>query len=334
MPTADDPEGEWLAKMKRFEQAPENLIVIDGSAPWHAALAPLRKAAAARLKYWEAMRKEHERESKRPVGRSPQLHFGQWEAFVDHGSQIFYRQGRSACNVSAECLDRALRILNAICVSAKSRGYKVARLGEGSDSLLLTYENVDVPVRITERLQPAPGDGLGLLSSMGFGKISAPTGFLRIIVGSQYNDKKFDESPDTPGRRIVNDVLTRVHYAVAKHKLGIRQDAADKVRRDETNRLREIARQETEQERSRLAARAEELSRQTQEEADRREALLAEAERWTRATALRDYADHIEATARKQGLGTSALTDWIENTKRTAAAIDPTASRLIVGSPL
>lgn len=115
----------WLGERLAFETSGENAIAFDPQPRrWHAAVAPLRGDLRKTLEAIEADRKEAERLERFPRKSEPTFAGWTWRSFESSGQVISPTRNAYPLRVTPLTYERALAILNTLCYSSESRGFK------------------------------------------------------------------------------------------------------------------------------------------------------------------------------------------------------------------
>lgn len=311
LPVSDQ---DWLQQRLAFERDPQNAIVVAGELVRPHRLVATT-AAAARTETAGLLKSRDRKTQPRKPGvpwkmDETLLFKPHWRDYEQRGVMELH-ETVLPLRVSIESVDRALRIWDALIKACGARGLAVsldrrlADVADGADSVGLRMSE-----KVTRITRPAAWGGEETVSRNA-------TGQLRIFV-VYLGEAKFEDSAKSSLEAQLNDVLTRIHRAIASQRAA-RASAAEKRRLDAAEaRSREVELQRH------LAAQAE-----ADAEQERQRLLLAEAAAWREAKSIREYVGHINAAAMARGATAAhGLTEWVAWATVVADTLDPTIQRL------
>jgi hypothetical protein len=305
---------EWLDASLSFERDSANLITVG---PVLEAPVPLVKEAKKIAEQYAAqLEKSHAEKRARETSRGewvmPRFTRPSWSeysrrGFMELSSQIL------PMRISAQTLNRALRIWDALLKAAKVRGLS-ASIEEAR--LQLSGHGERVVLRMTERIERVIGSTKGLSAGeilMDAHISMVPTGELRVFIG----EKKFTDGPGGSLDDQLNNIFSFVFKSLNRE--GIRRlEAIEQRRVDEERGARLAARVEEAKQRAKLAA----------EEREREAGLEAEAAAWRRAQEIRAYAAAVSAATPLPA--PAHICGWIDWANSVASRIDPLPGRVAV----
>jgi hypothetical protein len=252
------------------------------------------------------------------------------------------RPGAQHCldvEVRPACLDRAVRILDALVKALDARGYTVrVRDGDAWQRWRTQVKVLDewIGIRLREKVErrerkPTAEEREearrypGLYGNRKYHE-DVPTGRLRLEIEDTYGTARRWEDGD--GKRLEGQ-LNRFVAGLVRRAEGIKQHRLEAEQRRK-------AWEDEERRRHQEALRRQEEERRRKEEEARLQALEDEAQRWARARLLRDYLAAIREAARdRSGLSVagSELERWLSWAESQASALDPLAKRVQTGVP-
>jgi hypothetical protein len=247
------------------------------------------------------------------------------------------RPGAQRCldvEVSPACLDRAMRILDALLKGLDARAYTVRVRDEDVGRPWRTQVNVLdewIGIRLREKVErrerkPTAEERAearrypGLYGDRKYHQ-DVPTGQLRLEIEATYGTTRRREDGD--GKRL-EDQLNRFVAGLVRRAEAIKQDRLEAEQRRK-------AWEEEARRRQQEALRRQEEERRRKEEEARLRALEDEAQRWARARLLRDYLAAVREAARDRNgltLAGSDLERWFIWAERQATTLDPLAKRV------
>jgi hypothetical protein len=314
-------DGAWLVERERFEQKPENVINADSDPRrWHPVLVPLRDRLRQAAKEHKKDLHVAETASKRPLTRAEADSAGYgWRWFVDHG-QILARHHKAApMRVTPVTLERALLVANSVFAAAESRGFKVS-LSADESRFQLEGHGGTIALRWMDRLMDSVRIERGAPGEVNRRAIKAPTGVLRIGVGSGYSEKELADTKDKPVEAQLNALFVQIYRQVVRCRERQREhNERERLWAEKQERLALEERQR------------QEACRRQEAEKRRREALIAESEAWRRSQAIKEYVAHVMSMAAQSAMAgdfQAQLLEWKHWSLQVAEALDPTARRL------
>lgn len=290
---------EFLDAQLAFESRPENKIECEMHPHrWHKILIPHRDALITAVAKIPQMKRDAERAEKNArVRQEPNFTGWRWQQFNDDG-QLLASGGM--LRVTPHTYERALAILNAICVAGEARGY-VPSYDETAARLVLEGHGAKVEFRMSERLEEKWEKRPSWNGTMENKKFSAPTGELRIFVGESYRERQF-----TDGVSKLEQQLNEVFAKVARQVVHRREQARE---REDWRRAYEAHRKHQAEETERLRLLEE-----------RKSQLRADAKSWHEANLIRQY---LVALERSDPASQSA--EWFSWARGFADDLDPSA---------
>lgn len=242
------------------------------------------------------------------------------QAPTSEGRVSAWGEGTLNIIVTREQIDRAVRIMQAVLAACETRDFDVS-LGETSEydrrsSTLVKVHGETVPIRLMEQVRREERKQ-GKSNRPGEYEWSYPryewfgTGRLSLMI---------DERSASGYRKSWTDGKTqRVEDCLNDFMVGLVE--ATVVKRAERTERAERERQRAEErERERVAALAEDRENR------RRKQLETDADYWTRARGIREFANAAEETARvraSDGLIPTVIVDWLAWARAVADEIDP-----------
>jgi hypothetical protein len=304
--------------------APE--VVHEAPIRWHPSLGALRKTLTEAASNAAKLQRVSAWEEKRPGSRHPDRDrfkiYGSWKYFSDGGQLLRDSHRKSACRVSLQHYERALRCLNTIIARANERGYTVSMQGD-QERLVFKRDEASVTMRLTEKLEEQQRKEYSTYKKAWESvKCHAPTGRLTIFLESTGGgEKAIGDQPNRFLEKQIDDIM---------ETLDVRHAAS--VKRNEENRLWRLRYEEEQRLRVEQQRREEELRKRAAEEKARREALVAEAAAWRRAIEVRSYLLELDQRLVRGGQAAEDFTEWRAWAESVAIDLDKSGAR--VGTPM
>lgn len=293
---------------------------------WHDAMAPIRKRVREQRAFWKEQEREFDAvEKRKKAGSPPEVGGFLWRRFLEDGGLLFPKHRRFVMKVTENSCDRALAVLNAMCVMAARRGYEIDLRGKDCEVLIIKHGDASVSIRILEKsaVSLRRDDSIFYKHRGGIKRESKPTGVLKMHVDSRYAAERiFEETSDLPLERQLNKILVYIHTQIARAQERSRAEAEAAIVREEARRVREVERALQEAERQRVAAEAAERHRVEQLELERERSLIDDAGRWRHSDDLRQYIEAVESKARDSG-EQAAIEPWLHWARSVLARLDP-----------
>ncbi len=306
---ADD---EWLAERKAFESDPQNLISFDPKpARWHVAVRPLRDMLRAEVAELPKIKRDADRaEKSQHVRLEPNLNGWKWHGFVNSGELLCNTHRRIPMRVTPRTYERALGILNSLCVQAQARGFSVT-LDEKEGRIVFEGFEGDVQLRIAERLDDEwRSEQSSWDKTSRKVKYKVPTGTLRLYVGETWSEICIADLEGEPIEGRLNEVFLKIYSRIVRCRERRRES------KDREERWAEERRQREEEERRR-----QEIAAAREAERRRRYRLLKEARNWETAKLLRAYIAHVERLPSEEAGPRNA--EWRSWAKGVVDDLDP-----------
>lgn len=311
----------WLEDRLTYEERLDNAIMVPAiTRQWDPTIQKCRDELEEGAEELRASKKASDRYDKWPEWRKRSQWDSdgyEWRRARDRGQRLRDTHKAVCFRVSLGTYKRALAIVNALALAARVRGFAV-REDEKEGRIVFAGHNAEVQLRVTEALEQKTRPITRYDGKVEQEKYYVPTGRLRITMQiSRREGPKFEDRES----RSLESQLNRVFCAV--HQLVVKAWRRERERQAFNRRLEEEARRRAEA--ARIQA---ERERALAEERARRQRLSSEASRWARSTRIRDYVEHIRASAADCANATAELREWTEWALRVAAELDPTVARL------
>jgi hypothetical protein len=303
---------DWLDARISFENDPTNKITVSEMLDAPTGLVARAKKVSDKL-VAELERSREEILAPRKTQKAwtmPTFTTGAyWPTYADKGF-VELPEDILPTRVSTQCLDRSLRIWDALLKAARVRGLSGSI---ESRRLRLTAHGHFAELRIAERIEKVVGSLKGL-SDVDFMMkrhiTNVPTGELRIFVG----EKKFADTDGAPLERRLNSVLAEVFKTIDRAEVRQQENVVWRQRHDAEKALVAVR-----------AAEAVEVQKRAAEERAKEAILESEATAWTRANAIRAYASAVSQAAPTPL--PERVGDWIAWASSVAERIDPLPAR-------
>jgi hypothetical protein len=236
--------------------------------------------------------------------------------------------------VSPACLDRAVRILDALLKALEARGYTVKVRDEGKWATQVRVLDEWISFRLREKVvrrerpptDQERADARRYPNLYGNRKYyrDEPTGQLHLdILGSYDNLRSWKDGESSK----LEDQLNRFIAGLVRRAEGVKRE---RIEAEEARKAWE----EEERRRQERALRRQKEERRRQEEEARLRALEGEAQAWVRAQQLRAYLGAVRQAALERGspvIPGSDLERWLTWANGCAGRLDPIDTR--VGKP-
>lgn len=323
-PEKSDEDDLWLRERTAFETSSANRIAVSlDPSHWHPLVRELRTRVEAEVKKLERSQRADEASERRiKKGWSPTINMDSydWRSFVHSGQLLLNSHRACAFRASIPNRQRALAIANTFFFESEARGYSVT-FSAKDGRYKIEGHGGSVDLRISEKLLTKtrkvrrydgkledekyrePSECLGLYLEIGY------------FSGAQFSD--------APGA-VLQDQLNRVFIALSKLvvrcRVRTRKEDLDKMERQRLEEVAAARRKLAEEERQRIAA-----------ERERCRALYRETARWSKASEIRRYVDHISSVSP----GSPKPRDfdqWKSWAIAQADRLDPSHGRLSVAS--
>lgn len=311
----------WLKERLAFEDLPSSRIEVPAiTRKWDTEIQRLKeelekdaeelrasKIASDKYEKWPESRKRVESE---PAG-------WKWRSVCDRGQRLWDTHKAVCFRVSLDSYKRALHIVNALALAAPARGFSVSE-DEEIGRIVFSGHEAKVQLRLTEMLEKKTRPRKRYDGKVEQEEYEIPTGRLRITLQVDSREGPvFSDSDSRPLESQINNIYRRIYGLVIKAwKYERELRAFHKSLEDQESQRASAAKIKAERERV-LA-----------EEQARRQALSNEANQWTQSKQIRDYVEHIRASASGHSQTSSELNNWTDWALRVAADLDPTHGRL------
>lgn len=309
---------DWLGARISFENDPANRITVGEALDTPTGLVTRAKNTADKLVAELERSREEISAPRKPqkVWTMPTNSPGAyWPTYAEKG-YLELAEDILPMRVSIRCLDRSLRIWDALLKAAQARG--LSRSIE-TRRLRLSAHDHFAELRIAERIEKVVGSLKGLSDADFIMKrhiTNVPTGELRIFVG----EKKFADAAGAPLEGQLNSIFVEVFKTLDRAEVD-RQRIV--ILREQHAAERALA--------ALQAADAVEAQKRAAEERAKEVSLEAEAAAWGRANGIRAYASAVAQRAPvppPENVG-----DWITWANTVAERIDPLPGRAGLTAP-
>ena len=302
----------WLAQQLAFERRTENAVVFEAQPRvWHPIADKLRERIREAEKDVVRWREKAEAR-KRAAGRrksEPDFDSWEWISFLSGGQLLTH----APLKVTPRGQERALLIVNALCIGAEARGFTVG-LNKERTRIVLDGHGAILTMRLAEQLRlevQVPKLLVGLVPDAGNQRM--PTGILRIFLEGAASEIKVADDQTSPLETTLNLVFERVWTQVVRYREVWRE-------REDRERQWKLA-----EERRKTAAQRAANERQL------RETLLSEAADWQRTEIIRQYVAYVgekDAKISPDGASTESVLSWSKWALAVAEELDPTTKRI------
>ena len=320
-PSITQRDDTWLQEKLVFEELPANVITVPTvTRKWDATIAKCRDDLEQAAEELRASKKASDKFEKLPEwrkrGRFDDDGYA-WRSVQDRGQRLRDTHRAVCFRVSRGTYKRSLSIVNALALAAPARGFAV-REDEEKGRIVFAGHNAEVQLGLTEPLDPKFRPTTRYDGKVEQEKYLVPTGRLRITLQIDYREGPTIEDRD---RRPLESQLNRVFCAIYRQVVRAwrderRHQALHRELEEEARQRAEAARIQAEREKAIAEQRA------------RRRRLSLEANRWAQSIRIRDYVEHIRASAAGRSDTSAELNEWTEWALSVAAEIDPTGARL------
>jgi hypothetical protein len=311
----------WLQERLTFEQSPDNTIQLPAKPKeWHPVIQEFREDLELAAEEMRESRSAHERFEKLPASRKRVFSdpdASTWRWVKDRGQRLWDTHGAVAFRVSLDTYKRALGLTNSLALSAVGRGFSV-RDDDDAGRIAFAGHDAEILIYVTEILEKKTRPRVRYDGKTEQETFKVPTGRLRIALQLRHGSGSVFEDRES---QKLESQLNRVFTAM--YRLVVKSWHEERERRERQRQWDERERVRIEAERIRAAHK-----RAVAEERARRRYLSIEATKWIRATRIRDYVAHIQASAKGKDISPALLNDWTKWALLVASELDPTEFRL------
>lgn len=309
----------WLAQQLAFERRAENTIALEAQPQiWHPIAAKLRgliRQTEKDVARWREMAEARRRPTRRQ-NPEPDFESWRWNSFLSDGQLLMHAPLR----VTPLGQERALLIVNALCIGAEARDFAVG-LNKERTRITLDGHGAILTIRLTEQLKLeglVPKLLVGLVPDAGTQRV--PTGILKIFLEGGTSEIKIADDQTSPLETSLNRAFERVWAQVVRYR---------EAQRENEDRRRQW--QLAEERRKADAQRAANERQMREALLQMRETLLSEAADWQRSETVRQYVAHVSERNAKispNGASTESVLGWSKWALAVAEELDPTTKRI------